>query len=354
MAIADNLDWRLRREDGAAGRSGRWRRLPELPDVTDPPPQDYDADQALLDAANTALYLGRPLLLTGEPGSGKTEFANHLAWRLGLERRYRDELHRERVEYALRFDTKSESRARDLFYTIDQVARFQRAQSTEGEVDALLFMEFQAMGRAILYAAKPDKLAERLPRWQAHPGDPRRSVVVIDEIDKAPRDFPNDLLNEIDEMYFRIPELDNVRVGGRDVISRDMRPIVVITSNSEKNLPDPFLRRCIYYHIPFPDTNTRLAEILLSRVTEFSATRGPLADDAVAFFQQLRARAAPKPKTSPAELIDWLLYMLSQGARMDRRLRESRELALAGVGALAKDRDQASVRKELEAFLDKR
>jgi MoxR-like ATPase len=209
MAIADHLDWRLRQEDSTAIRSGRWQRLPALPEVTDPPPQDYYADQALLDAANTALFLGRPLLLTGEPGSGKTEFANHLAWRLGLERRYRDELGSEGTEYALRFDTKSESRARDLFYTIDQVARFQQAQSTAGEVDPLRFMDFQAMGRAILYARPRDELAKRrLQGWQAHPGEPRRSVVLIDEIDKAPRDFPNDLLMEVERTRFFSPELN--------------------------------------------------------------------------------------------------------------------------------------------------
>ena len=251
MTAPDAVDWRLRKgEDVAALRSGRWQRLPQLPDVTDPPPERYDADQALLDAANTALCLGRPLLLTGEPGSGKTEFANHLAWRLGLERRYWDPaLARERAEYALRFDTKSESRARDLFYTIDQVARFQQAQSTEDEekVNPLLFMEFQAMGRAILYAAPPDELARRLPPWQAHPGAPRRSVVLIDEIDKAPRDFPNDLLMEIERARFFSPELNHtVQAQPR------FRPIVVITSNSEKTLAEAFLRRCVYYNIDFP------------------------------------------------------------------------------------------------------
>jgi MoxR-like ATPase len=190
MVIADNLDWRLREErDSEAVRSKRWQRLPELPDETDPQPKDYFADQALLDAANTALSLGRPLLLTGDPGSGKTEFARHLAWRLGLERPDRDRGHN-RIEYALRFDTKSESRARDLFYTIDQVARFHQAQSSEGDVDPLPFMEFQAMGRAIIYAARPDRLPPGIGKKVGHPGEPSRSVVLIDEIDKLPATSP--------------------------------------------------------------------------------------------------------------------------------------------------------------------
>jgi MoxR-like ATPase len=314
MTRTNDPDWRLKQdEDSDALRPGRWERLPQLPDVTDPPPQDYDADQALLDAANTALYLGRPLLLTGEPGSGKTEFANHLAWRLGLEGSYRDPAPvRERVEYALRFDTKSESRARDLFYTIDQVARFQQAQSTEGALDPLLFMEFQAMGRAILYAAPRDELAERLPPWQAHPGAPRRSVVLIDEIDKAPRDFPNDLLMEIERMRFFSPELN------RTVQAEPhFRPIVVVTSNSEKTLPEAFLRRCIYYNIEFPSPE-RLANIVAARITELP--RGAtLVDDAIAVFRHVH-RVPLRKRPGTAELLDFVRALMARGFGPSDRL----------------------------------
>jgi len=339
MAIADNLDWRLRQEDSPALRSERWQRLPELPDVTDPPPQDYFADQALLDAANTALYLGRPLLLTGEPGSGKTEFAHHLAWRLGLERPYHDR-GRERVEYALRFDTKSESRARDLFYTIDQVARFQQAQSTKGDVDPLTFMEFQAMGRAILYARPPDELAERLEDWQAHPGGPRRSVVLIDEIDKAPRDFPNDLLMEIERMRFFSPELK------RTVQAEPhFRPIIVVTSNLEKTLPDAFLRRCVYYNIDFPGPDL-LKHIVAARLSVLPQA-ATLVDDAIALFCHLR-RLHLRKSPGTAELLDFVRALTARGLGLSERLeandgwRSEAALTLLKTGT---DHDLAQLQK---------
>ena len=341
--MTDSLDWRLRQEeDIAALRPGRWERLPQLPDITDPPPEDYDADQRLLDAANTALYLGRPLLLTGEPGSGKTEFANHLAWRLGLERRYWDPvLARERAEHALRFDTKSDSRARDLFYTIDQVARFQKAQSTKGDVDPLLFIDFQAMGRAILYAAPPDELATRLPAWQAHPGAPRRSVVLIDEIDKASRDFPNDLLMEIERMRFFSPELNRtVQAEPR------FRPIVVVTSNSAKTLPEAFLRRCVYYDIEFPHRE-RLANIVAARITELP--RGTtLVGDAIAVFCHLH-RLPLRKRPGTAELLDFVRALLAMGLGPNDRLtvtvkKDWRPQAAQTLLKNASDQAQAAVK----------
>jgi MoxR-like ATPase len=327
-------------------------------------PSGYLPDQNLVEAVNVALTLGKPLLLTGDPGTGKTQLAYSLAWQL-WSRRDSNKLN---VGSPIleKFETKSTSTSRDLFYTFDAIRCFQASRQAPGPAadaraaaDASVnsnaaFITFNALGRALLKALKPPQIPAQVRTDILANAPPTRTVVLIDEVDKAPRDFPNDLLNEIDEMYFRIPELDNVRVGGKDVIPLDLRPIVVITSNSEKSLPDPFLRRCIYYHIPFPDSDKRLGDILLSRVTQFSATRGPLAADAVTFFQRLRARTAPKAKTSPAELIDWLLFMLASGARMDKRLADARDLALAGIGALAKDRDQDSLRKELEAFLDKR
>jgi MoxR-like ATPase len=327
MAVAANPEWRLRQGDDAALRSKRWQRLPQLPDEPDPPPQHYDADQPLLDAANTALCLGRPLLLTGEPGSGKTEFANHLAWRLGVERRYPDESGHPRIEWALRFDTKSESRARDLFYTIDQVDRFHQAQSEEGDVDPLRFMEFQALGRAIIYAVKPDlldKLASRIAQKAGYSDGPRRSVVLIDEIDKAPRDFPNDLLLEIERMRFFIPELKRtIQAEPR------FRPIVVVTSNSEKALPDAFLRRCVYYNIDFPDRE-RLARIVAVRISELprSAT---LVEDAIAVFSYLR-RLPLRKRPGTAEFLDFVQALMARGLGPTDRLEKDdgwrREAAL--------------------------
>jgi MoxR-like ATPase len=328
VAIVDTSDWRLREGDDPALRSGRWQRLPEPPDITDPPPQDYDADQPLLDAANTALYLGRPLLLTGEPGSGKTQFANHLAWRLGAERRDRDGLGRERVEYALRFDPKSESRARDLFYTIDQVERFQQAQSIEGDVNPLPFMEFQALGRAIIYAARPDMLKPEIGKKAGYSGEPRRSVVLIDEIDKAPRDFPNDLLMEIERMRFFSPELkQSVEADPR------FRPVVVVTSNLEKTLPDAFLRRCVYYNIDFPGPE-RLARIVAARISQLPRN-ATLVDDAIAVFCHLRQLPLRK-RPGTAEFLDFVQGLVARGFRPTDRLEKDEGWRREGALTLLK------------------
>jgi MoxR-like ATPase len=179
-------------------------------------PNRYIRDSALADAVNVALLLRQPLLLTGEPGTGKSELASSVAWELGLEP-------------PLVFETKSTTVAKDLFYVYDTLGRF-TAHQLEGRVmSARDYLYFSALGEAIVRTRAPEHVASVLPTDYTHPG-PRRSVVLIDEVEKAPRDFPNDILNEIERMYFRIPELQNVRIDADE----SLFPVVVLTSNSEK------------------------------------------------------------------------------------------------------------------------
>jgi MoxR-like ATPase len=254
-------------------------------------PQDYRPDQGLVDAANVALLLGQPLLLTGEPGTGKTQFAYSLAWELGLEP-------------PLKFETKSTSVATDLFYYYDSLARFQASYGGQQSANALDYLTFNALGLAILRAADQKELATWLPSSLAG-GEPRRSVVLVDEVDKAPRDFPNDILNEVEDMYFRIPELGNRLVRADPAL----QPILILTSNSEKNLPDPLLRRCAYYNIPFPE-GERLVEIVEARLGKFAGRDQGFVDDALGLFLQLRDPASGlRKKPATAELLNWMVAL---------------------------------------------
>jgi MoxR-like ATPase len=308
-------------------------------------PASYKPDEGLVNAVNVALLLGKPLLLTGEPGTGKTQLAYSVAWELSAKG-----LLPATSARVLKFETKSTSASRDLFYTFDVLARFHAAHSG-GSEDNLDYLTFGALGEAILQAQEKSDALRWLPPGFVHDG-PRRSVVLIDEIDKAPRDFPNDLLNEIEDLYFRIPELQNARIGGSDVIADVYRPIIFLTSNSEKNLPDPFLRRCIYYHIPFPDRE-RLHEILLARLASVGGIGGPLIEEAIDFFLQLRNEGTLKRKSSPAELIHWLVFLLTKEANPREGLEAVRRVAHTSVGTtLAKEpEDQLRVTKEFETYI---
>ncbi|MBI1396885.1 MAG: AAA family ATPase [Betaproteobacteria bacterium] len=306
-------------------------------------PAGYRPDAGLVDAVNVALLLNRPLLLTGEPGTGKTQLAYSVAWQLAARK-----LLHVATPSVEKFETKSSSMARDLFYLFDTLRMFQAAQ-LRGSVNSLDYLTYNALGCAILNALPRDRLDGIVPPEFRYTG-PTRSVVLIDEVDKAPRDFPNDLLNEIEHMYFRVPELGNLHVGGDD-IPDDLRPIVIITSNSERNLPDPFLRRCIYYDIPFPE-DEELREILLLRVPRLQGTASPLMADATAFFLRVRNENLARRRISPAELIQWLQFILSRGADPGAPLRAAGEAAVEGLGALVKDpADQPGLLAELRSFV---
>jgi MoxR-like ATPase len=167
-------------------------------------------------------------------------------------------------------------------------------------------------------------------------------VVLIDEIDKAPRDFPNDLLHEVDAMSFRIPEIANAEVRAASAL----RPVLVLTSNSERNLPDAFLRRCVFFHIPFPD-RARLVEIVQARLPAFKDGASALLDSGLDFFLALRKQNLRK-LPSTAELINWLQMLAQHGAPRDKPLTASRDALDRSFSALAKTREDA---EELSGFI---
>lgn len=318
----------------------RTPRLPMPARARRSDPAAYVVDEAVAHAVNVALLLGQPLLVTGEPGTGKTQLAARLAWELGLDE-------------PLVFNTKSDSVARDLFYRFDSLRRFHAAQTREGSQQNIDYVDYQALGLAILWSRTPDEVAHLLPSGMAHPGQ-RRSVVLVDEIDKAPRDFTNDLLDEFDRMAFRAPELQlggSAGVGaaagfkGDIAAADDFRPVLVLTSNLERNLPDAFLRRCVFCHIPPPDA-ARLRQIVEARLPGLAP--GRMLDSALELFAEIRKLGLNKPPAT-AELLDWLASLRAWGARVDADLKTAPEALRRSGSSLAKNADDSA---ELSRFVE--
>ena len=317
LTLPDDLNNVTKEQSGPFQLSPRRRELSAE--------KDYLPSEGLVKAIKVALLLRKPLLVTGAPGTGKTDLGRYLAWKMRLPR--------------YQFNAKSTSVAADLFYSYDALGRFQAKQLGE-DTAARPFIHFEALGEAILRAAEPSaELAAVLPEYSA--GERHQSVVIIDEIDKAPRDFPNDLLNEIEQRFFQVPALGNLVVRAE----AKLEPILVITSNSEKNLPQAFLRRCVYFHIDPPKIDD-LRRIAGDRIAEFKG--GAALEDALRLFLHLRDGAGLGKPPATAELLDWLAAMSSQGVVVGEQLTGQQGIVGDTIPALIK---QEADRKAAEAAI---
>jgi len=253
--------------------------------------RDYIASQELQNSVNVAVALGRPLLIKGEPGTGKTMLAQSIA----------DDLEKE----LLIWNIKSTTKAKDGLYIYDTIQRLYDSQFGDHDVsDIRHYIRMGKLGEAFLASSQ--------------------IVLLIDEIDKADIEFPNDLLWELDIMSFDIPET------GETVRTRQ-RPIVIITSNAEKELPDAFLRRCIFHYIAFPDASM-MAEIIKVHHPDLQQK---LLEDAMAAFYWIRSIGGLQKKPSTSELLDWVQALTVGGISPEQIVVE---LPFLGV-LLKKDHD---------------
>jgi len=260
--------------------------------------QSYLTDKALEAAVNAALALQRPLLVKGEPGTGKTLLATAVSEALGLD--------------MIHWSVKSTTRAQDGLYVYDTVQRLYDARFGDADAEAVKdirrYIKLGPLGRAL----KSDK----------------RVVLLIDEVDKADLEFPNDLLHELDRMRFTVAET------GDEVVAKE-RPVVIITSNNEKELPDAFLRRCVFHFIDFPEPELmkRIVRVHHQDVDDL------IVDQAIGAFYEVRGIPRVRKRPSTSELIDWIAVLSAAGVAVDRI---KAELPFTGV-LLKKEQDQQVV-----------
>jgi MoxR-like ATPase len=271
---------------------------------------DYVAGDDLKVAVNAAVALERPLLVKGEPGTGKTVLAEEIAKALGAP--------------LIQWHIKSTTKAAQGLYEYDAVSRLRDSQLGDPKVSD------------IRNYIRHGKL------WEAFTSD-ARPVLLIDEIDKADIEFPNDLLLELDRMEFHVYETG-------ETVKAARRPVVVITSNNEKELPDAFLRRCFFHYIKFPDAET------LGRIVDvhYPGIKKQLVAEALKSFFTVRDTPGLKKKPSTSELLDWLKLLVSEDIGPDvLKEREARKLIPPLHGALLKNEQDVSLFEKI-AFLSRR
>ena len=267
---------------------------------------DYIADKDLMVAVNAAIRLERPLLVKGEPGTGKTELARQVAAALGLD--------------LIEWNVKSTTKAQQGLYEYDAVSRLRDSQLGDIRV--------HDVGNYI----------RRGKLWQAFTS-PTKCVLLIDEIDKADIEFPNDLLQELDRMEFHVYETG-------ETIRAAIRPIVIITSNNEKELPDAFLRRCFFHYIRFPDMET------LTRIVEvhYPGIKQTLVHAALTQFFEIRDVPGLKKKPSTSEALDWIRLLVADDVDPETLRADARTALPKLHGALLKNEQDVHLFERL-AFM---